>query len=159
MLHLIPAPLHRTLYRLADSTRRLWWRVRKPQRTGVLVAAFDAAGRVLLVRHSYGPPVWTLPGGGIGRSEDPASAAAREFREELGCELVNVVHAAADEEEESGSRELRHLFAADLAGTPAPDMREIVAVGLFDCDALPVPCDRRVRPALARIAAAKSQQR
>ena len=159
MLHLIPAPLHRALYRLADRTRRLWWLVRKPQRTGVLVAAFDPAGRLLLVRHSYGPPVWTLPGGGLGRGEDPARAAVREFREELGCELANIVQAAADDEEEAGSHILRHLFVADLAGTPVPDMREIVAVGLFSPDSPPAPCDRRVRLALQRAAAARSQQR
>ena len=75
MLRLIPAPLHRLLYRLADRTRRLWWRVRRPQRRSVLVAAFDGEGRVLLARHSYGPPVWALPGGGVGKDEDPELAA------------------------------------------------------------------------------------
>src|SRR5690606_8180249 len=61
MLHLIPAPLHRLLYRIADRLRRQWWKVRRPTRNSVLVIAFDGAGRVLLVRHSYGPPVWALP--------------------------------------------------------------------------------------------------
>ena len=159
MLHLIPAPLHRRLYRVADRIRRLWWRVGNPQRTSVLVAAFDDRGRVLLVRHSYGPPVWALPGGGIGRSEDPAAGAAREFREELGCELTHILPVEARELDESGSRDRLHFFAADLAGTPAPDMREIIAVGLFDANELPRPCDRRVGPAIAQAKAELSKQR
>src|SRR5690606_9795473 len=73
MLQLIPPPLHRLLYRLADRLRRQWWKVRRPTRNSVLVVAFDATGRVLLVRHSYGPPVWALPGGGIDRGENPGT--------------------------------------------------------------------------------------
>ena len=155
MLELIPAPIHRRLYRMADWARRRWWRIRRPDRTSVVVAAFDAGGRILLVRHSYGPPVWALPGGGIGRNEDPAAGAAREFREELGCELADLVQVAVLEQEESGSRDLLHLFTGELAGTPAPDMREIVEVGLFDPEALPPRCDKRVTPALT----IRSQQR
>jgi 8-oxo-dGTP pyrophosphatase MutT (NUDIX family) len=151
--------LHRRLYRVADWGRRRWWRVRKPSRTSVVTAAFDDRGNVLLVRHSYGPPIWALPGGGIGRNEDPAAGAAREFREELGCELANLVPVEAREQEESGSRDLLHIFAANLAGTPVPDMREIVAIGLFDPADLPTPCDRRVRAAVTRAVAALSQQR
>jgi len=159
MLHLIPAPLHRRLYRVADRARRVWWRVRKPSRTSVLVAAFDDEGRVLLVRHSYGPPVWALPGGGIGRSEDPAEGAAREFREELRCGLTGLRAVETLVQDESGSRDLLHLFAARLAGAPAPDMREIVAAALFDPADLPRGCDRRVGPAASRALAALSQQR
>jgi ADP-ribose pyrophosphatase YjhB (NUDIX family) len=159
MLHLIPAPLHRQLYRIADKTRRRWWRVRKPDRTSVLIAAFDERGRVLLVRHSYGPPVWALPGGGIGRDEDPALGAAREFREELRCELVNLVEVEAKVREDSGSHDLLYLFAAELAGAPTPDMREIVAAQLFEPADLPRTCDRRVGLAVARAFAALSKQR
>lgn len=159
MLQLIPAPLHRLLYRAADRLRRRWWRIRKPRRHSVMIAAFDEAGRVLLVRHSYGPPVWALPGGGMSLGEDPALAAAREFREELGCELADLHEIEAREHDDSGSRDVRHVFAASLRGVPAPDMREIVAVGLFDPLALPAPCDRRVGPAARAALVARSQER
>jgi 8-oxo-dGTP pyrophosphatase MutT (NUDIX family) len=159
MLQLIPAPLHRSLYRVADRVRRRWWRIGRPLRRSVIVVAFDEAGRVLLVRHSYGPPIWALPGGGMSRNEEPALAAAREVREELGCELADLLEIEAREHEEGGSRDLRHVFAADLSGAPLADMREIVAVGLFDPAALPVPCDRRVGPAVGAALLARSQQR
>jgi 8-oxo-dGTP pyrophosphatase MutT (NUDIX family) len=48
----------------------------------------DAAGRVLLVRHTYGDRrAWELPGGWVGREEDPVAAARREAREELGADV------------------------------------------------------------------------
>ena len=140
MLQLIPAPLHRQLYRIADRLRRIWWRLRKPRRRSVLVIAFDDRGRVLLVRHSYGPPVWALPGGGLGRNEDPGVAAAREFREELGCGLADVLALKARVQVISGARDLQHRFAARLAGEPVADQREIVAAELFDPAALPPDC-------------------
>lgn len=159
MLQLIPAPLHRLLYRVADRLRRHWWRFRKPRRHSVIVVAFDDSGRVLLVRHSYGPAVWALPGGGMSQHEDPALAAAREFHEELGCELADLLEIEAREHDEGGSRDLRHVFAASLRGDPVPDMREIVAARLFDPAGLPAPCDRRVRPAVGAALAMRSEQR
>ena len=145
MLHLIPAPLHRLLYRISDRLRRQWWKVRRPIRNSVLVIAFDAAGRVLLVRHSYGPPVWALPGGGIDRGEDPADAAVREFGEELGCPLSEVREMSHVTEPDSGSMDSLHVFVARVAGTPKVDQREIVAAEFFEPGALPSPADRRAR--------------
>ena len=144
MLHLIPAPLHRALYRLADRLRRLWWLVRRPRRTSVNVVAFDERGRVLLVRHSYGPAVWALPGGALNRGEEPAGAATREFREELGSALRDLRSLGASTQHISGAEDLLHVFAAQVAGIPKPDMREIVAAEFFDPAALPRPLDRRV---------------
>jgi 8-oxo-dGTP pyrophosphatase MutT (NUDIX family) len=159
MLHLIPASLHRKLYRLADWGRRRWWRIRKPHRHSAFVVAFDEAGRVLLVRHSYGRPVWTIPGGGVGRREEPAAAAAREFREELACELADLVPLGPCEFEDSGSHDERYVFAARLAGTPVADQREIVAAALFDPGALPADRSQFVTPWVEAALAARSQQR
>jgi len=159
MLHLIPAPLHRLLYRVADRARRMWWSVRRPQRHSVFVAAFDTAGRVLLVRHSYGPPVWALPGGGVGRREDPEGAIAREISEELQCSLAEVQRVTTETEPDSGSRDERHLFVARLAGIPAPDMREIVEIGWFDPVALPANVGRWAAAGVRETLAWRSQQR
>jgi 8-oxo-dGTP pyrophosphatase MutT (NUDIX family) len=164
VLHLIPAPLHRRLYRIAHRARRVWWRFRRPRRASVIVVAFDARDRVLLVRHSYGPPVWSLPGGGIGRGEDGHQAAAREIREELACEIVDLVAFEAVEDRIAGSLDLRHTFIARLVGEPIPDRREIVDATLADPAELPEPCGRhsrqRIERALAhRRAGARSEKR
>ena len=159
MLRLIPAPLHRTLYRMADRARRVWWLVRRPRRSSVIVAAFDTDGRVLLARHSYGPPVWALPGGGIDRNEDPEHAAMREFREELRCELADLRLVTSVTEPDSGSEDERFLFVAHPAGTPVPDRREIVEIGWFDPAALPENVGRWAAAMVREAAAARSQQR
>ena len=147
MLHLIPPPLHRRLYRIADRLRRQWWKVRRPTRNSVVV-----------VRHSYGPQVWALPGGGIDRGEDPATAAVREFREELGSPLSDVRELSHVMEPDSGSIDRLHVFVARVAGSPSADMREIVAAEFFDLGDLPSPADRRVTR-WVREAAAHLQQR
>ena len=162
MLHLIPAPLHRQLYRLAHRLRRLWWRILRPRRSSVAVIAFDEHARVLLVRHSYGAPVWSLPGGGIDRGEDPDHEAAREVREELGCGLTDLQAIETREQRIGGSHDTGHIFVARLLGTPVPDMREIVAVAFFDPEQLPEPCGKRSRHWIARAVAhrraARSQE-
>lgn len=155
MLHLIPAPLHRMLYRVADRARRRWWRVRKPRRSSVVILAHDARGRVLLVRHSYGRPLWALPAGGIGRGETPEHAAAREFGEELGCPLAELRPLGSHVVDETGSRDRQHVFVARLAGKPVPDNREIVAAQCFDPAALPADTGRLTRERVARWHASK----
>ena len=118
-----------------------------------MVVAFDERGRVLLVRHSYGPPLWSLPGGGMNRREHAEQAALREIREELGCGLRDLTAIEANEERIAGSLDMQHIFAARLEGDPVPDMREIVAVELADPDNLPEPCGRRTRQWIARAVA------
>jgi 8-oxo-dGTP pyrophosphatase MutT (NUDIX family) len=157
MLRLIPPPLHRFLYRAADRVRRRWWRIAKPQRRSVLIVAFDEEGRVVLVRHSYGRPVWALPGGGMGRREDPAATAAREFREELGCDLADLRVLPPLARIVAGSREVQSLCVGRLVGVPRPDMREVVAAELFAPTNLPADCasyvPRRLERALEAVAA------
>ena len=137
MLHLIPAPLHRLLYRVAYRARARWRRFRGKLSTGVSVIACDGEGRVLLVRHSYGSGRWTLPGGGRGRGEDPETCARREIREELGCELVDVTLFEISHREINGAPDRSHVFTARLEGEPRPDRREVVEAGWFALDALP----------------------
>jgi ADP-ribose pyrophosphatase YjhB (NUDIX family) len=145
MLHLIPAPLHRIALRRAYRLRRWWWRWQRPQLHGVAVIARDNQGQVLLVRLSYGPPVWSLPAGGRGRREDPEEAARREFAEELGCGLAEMRLLDTREEPLHGARDTVHVFTAAVVGTVRPDGREVVEAQFFACDALPAPLEKRVR--------------
>ncbi len=55
---------------------------------GVVGVLFNQAGKVLLVEHVFHPRrPWGLPGGWIGRDEDPDLAIAREFKEELQLDI------------------------------------------------------------------------
>jgi len=51
---------------------------------GAVGVVFDGDGRVLLVEHTFHPKTpWGLPGGWVGRGENPAETVAREMMEEL----------------------------------------------------------------------------
>lgn len=80
---MIPAPL----LRLAVWLRAQWWKVSRPVTVGVRTVVLTDDGKVLLVRHTYGRPLWYLPGGGVKRGETLAQAAAREVREETGVRV------------------------------------------------------------------------
>ena len=72
----------RLAYRVGFRAARLWWRLRRPDHDGAMVAVWWG-GRVLAVQQSYRThPFW--PGGGLRRGEEPREAARRELREELG---------------------------------------------------------------------------
>lgn len=150
----LPASLHRALLPLAHRVRHVWRRWRKAPIAGVSVIVTNLSGDVLLLKHSYGPDVWSLPGGGLGKGEDPLEAALREVREELGLELPRIEAIGTLEEELSGSPHTAHLFAATCDRQPRPDGREVVLARFFPSHSLPEPLGRQTR---ARIAAWKAR--
>ena len=54
---------------------------------GAICVVERADGHLLLVRQSYRRDGWGFPGGLLGRREEPAAAARRELREELGIDV------------------------------------------------------------------------
>lgn len=54
------------------------------KRARVLILRGD---QVLLVQDIFSQDNWSVPGGGINRGEDPARAASREIKEELGLDV------------------------------------------------------------------------
>ncbi|MFO6446020.1 NUDIX hydrolase [Erythrobacter sp. NE805] len=149
MANLLPAPLHRALMPLAHRIRHRWRSWRKVPLAGVSVVVTNIGGDVLLLKHSYGPAVWALPGGALKAGEDPAEAARREVREELGIELARLETVAVLEEEISGSPHTAHVFAGVCDRQPRPDGREVVEARFFPSHSLPEPLGRTTRTRIA----------
>lgn len=145
MASFLPAPLHRAILPLAHRLRHAWRRWRRTPIAGVSVVITNLGGDVLLLKHSYGPDVWALPGGGLKPGEDPLLAARREVREELGVELPSIALFATLEEVISRSPHTAYLFAATCDQRPKPDRREIVEARFFPSHSLPEPLGRTTR--------------
>lgn len=149
MALLLPASLHRAILPLAHAARHRWRRWRGTPIAGVSVVITNLGGDVLLLKHSYGPDVWSLPGGGLKTGEDPLAAARREVREELGVELARIEPVAVIEEEISRSPHTAHLFAGTCDQHPSPDRREIIEARFFPSHSLPEPLGRITRTRIA----------
>ena len=137
MFHLIPAPLHRAGLRLAHAVRRRWWRLAGVKLEGCRIMARDPDRRVLLIRHSYGSGNWMLPGGGIGRGEEPLAAALRELAEETALTLTDPRCLVVQEEPLYGTINRVHLFVGVVHGEARCDGREVIEARFFAPDALP----------------------
>ena len=97
-------------------------------------------GHLLLVRQSYRRGGWGFPGGLLQRNEEPADAARRELREELGVdvELQGLPVVVVD----SPARRVDVIFTARLSEASAepergPHSPEIADVAWFPPDRLP----------------------
>lgn len=160
MLSRLPPPLHRALLRIGQPVRlRIWGLLRREVR-GCGVLAFDPAGRLLLVRHSYHQPDrWLLPGGGLAHGEDPAMTGARELAEETGCILQAPVWFGTDPRMMPGGWHNRiELVTGTASGTPRADGREIAEAAFFHLEALPPTTGAVVHVALAQWQAWRTDQ-
>ncbi len=105
---------------LAYGLQKWLWRVVRPRTRGVKVMLFNASGELLLIRNSYGrSDQFILPGGGIRPWEDPAAAAAREIREEVGLAVTCLKPVSIHVSRAEGKRDTIHLFA----GSADTDLR------------------------------------
>jgi 8-oxo-dGTP pyrophosphatase MutT (NUDIX family) len=108
---------------------------------------------VLLVRHTYGPQDWELPGGSLKRGEAPEAGAAREVREELGLRLSQLKPLGQVAGRVDFRRDVLYCFAAEV-GTPALtlDQGEIAAARWFAWNQLPPDLGRYSRAILDQAA-------
>jgi len=120
---------------------------------GALCVVTRADGCLLLVRQSYRRDGWGFPGGLLRRREDPADAARRELREELGVDvdLAGQPVVVIDPE----MRRVDVVFDAHVAaGSTEPGegerSPEIADVGWFPPDGLP-PLFPEAKAALAQL--------
>jgi ADP-ribose pyrophosphatase YjhB (NUDIX family) len=133
----VPAPLGRAAYRIAYFGLRVYSLVFRPRTRGVKLV-ICSGDEVLLVRHSYGPRAWDLPGGFCRRNEPFADAARREAHEELGVEGTSFEDLGEMRRPFKGRRETLRAFR-----TRTPDQAleaqsfEIAKLGWFRRDALP----------------------
>lgn len=122
---------------------------------GAAAVIVDSAGRVLLVRHTYGELNWEIPGGGGEPGESASDTARREIREEVGVdasidELIGIYW----EPQWRPTVGMHHyLFRASItAGAPRPTSAEISEARWCDPADLPRPISdftvRRIRDAL-----------
>lgn len=157
MLHLIektaervlPASLHRSLLKVAHRVRHRWRKWRKTPISGISVIVTNRAGEVMLLRHSYGPKAWGLPGGGMAQGEDPVVCAKRELREEVRLDVEHLEPLGILNETLSGSPHTSHVFTVEVTQDPEPDGREILEACFFAGDALPELLTRNVPKRLA----------
>jgi ADP-ribose pyrophosphatase YjhB (NUDIX family) len=136
----------RWLYRLAYRILQAW---PGEPRDGVKCLLLHGE-EVLLVRHTYGPDVWQLPGGGAHRGELPQSVAAREMEEELGVKGLQWRELPTGEDRMaavSGSSVC--LWAELLDPVVRPDPVEIAEAHWFPREGLPAGQAREVRFLLA----------
>lgn len=140
----LPVPV----LRVADTLRRWMWRAFGPRTVGVRGMVLDGDGQVLLVRHTYGKPVWQLPGGGVHRRESLVAALHRELREETGVIVTGPVRLLGSYTSlAEGKSDHISVFVVDRyeregSDSPAGEARprtsnEIDAARFFPIDALP----------------------
>lgn len=119
---------------------------------GAAAVIVDAAGRVLLVRHTYGRLNWEIPGGASEPGESVIETAIREVREEAGVDAIPERLTGLYYEPE---RDAHHfVFRCHIApnARPAPSSEEISECEFWPRDALPRPISdftiRRLNDAL-----------
>lgn len=100
----------------------------------------DDQGRVVLVRqyrHAPGEELLEIPAGKLAEGEDPLDCAARELKEEIGCEANMWVKLASFYTSPGFSDEELHLFLAEglVEGDAEPEEEEFLEV-------LRMPLDR-----------------
>ena len=139
MLRLIPAPLYRLALKFGYPAWQRLRRLRGKALAGVSVIGRDLDGRILLVRHSYGPDQWFFPGGGIKQGESAEDAARRELLEETGCEIEGLRLVDVIEDRLSGVAHTGHLFEGVIHDMPEPDGREVVEARFFPTHSLAQP--------------------
>jgi 8-oxo-dGTP pyrophosphatase MutT (NUDIX family) len=148
----LPVSLRRLAYRVAYAGLRLYWLVFRPHVSGVKCVLTDG-DHVLLVRHTYGPRGWDLPGGSPKRGEEPVKTAQREMQEELGVLIEDWRSLGQLELVIDHRRDHLNCFQAELR---APELEidpgELAAVRWFHQRELPESLGRYTRQILARVA-------
>jgi ADP-ribose pyrophosphatase YjhB (NUDIX family) len=134
----IPRPLGYFGYKVAYIGLRVVSLLLRPRTRGVK-CVLCAGDEILLVRHSYGPRHWDLPGGFVRRREAFEAAARRELAEELGAGADGSFTDLGELRRDfAGRHETLHGFRVDVGDrTAAIQGFELRELGWFRRDELP----------------------
>ncbi|MFY9253763.1 MAG: NUDIX hydrolase [Fuerstiella sp.] len=153
--------LWQIVFRAAYLLAHGYWFVARPSTKGAYVAVW-VNDRVLVIRNSY-KRVFSLPAGGVDRSETFRAAAAREL-----CEEVGVCIAETDLTEfgtyqcfEEYKHDTTVVFELQLDCEPtlSPDNREVVCAEFADLDEVQqLPLSETLRKYLIDAMAQRSQR-
>ncbi|MFI5166798.1 MAG: NUDIX hydrolase [Thermoanaerobaculales bacterium] len=98
--------------------------------------------QLLLVRRSFAPHQWGLPGGYVEEGEAPEQALLRELEEEGG--VAPIVTSFVGVYVKTWESNINFIFAARLGSGPLrTDLAEVEAAGFWDPGALPSPISQR----------------
>jgi 8-oxo-dGTP pyrophosphatase MutT (NUDIX family) len=146
-----PTALLRRCYQIAYRVLRVYWFVRRPHHDGAK-GVLTENGKVLLVRHTYGPAQWELPGGAVKRREPPKDAIGREVAEELGITVGRWTDLGKVRMRLQAKHETLHCYHAEVHDPQITLNRaEIAEAAWFASDALPDRLGDSVEPILTRL--------
>jgi 8-oxo-dGTP pyrophosphatase MutT (NUDIX family) len=143
-------PVLRLGYRVAYIVLSVTWTVVGRAPTGVKCVILRGDD-VLLVRHTYGPRRWELPGGTKRPREAPEQTARRETREEIGADIADWTEIEPLATKLRRARLNLHAFVARVEQLePETDGVEIAQARFFPVAALPKPIGPDVKRILDR---------
>ncbi|HZU60605.1 MAG TPA: NUDIX domain-containing protein [Solirubrobacteraceae bacterium] len=147
----LPVSLRRLGYRSAYWALRVYWFLLRPSSRGVKCVLTHGED-VLLVRHTYGPRAWELPGGGTRGDEEPVATARREMNEELGITIDDWTRRGETVVDLGHHRDRVQFFTAEL---PAPEIKlnraELSEARWFPRGQLPPDLGRYARAIIASL--------
>lgn len=140
-----------TLYKIANSIRRIYWYIFKPHTKGVK-CLIERNGEYLLIQSSYSGKYWTLAGGGIKYRETAGYAVKREVKEELGIILDTVKEIGQYESTAEYKRDSIHLLYAQVSGKGFnQNMAEVSNAQWFSKESLPENRSRALKESLTLV--------
>ena len=144
----LPGPVRRRVVRLGQR--------RFTVTAGAFV--FDDEGHILLLEHEFrADSRWGMPGGFLGKGEQPDEALRRELREEVALEVTDVELYFTRTLKKP--RQVEMYFACKAASEATPSSFEIRKAQWFDTNKLPDELSRDQRKMIKRALDVREKRR